>query len=176
MVPERAASMLKPKPDEVENLGGSTRVNGELPAVRRRLRIPMRLRVGERPAGADKGEDFEIVVLSFGAGERAGRMGRRGEVTLGVGLRAEEKSLGEGGALVRKKLVGLRSVSLLVPSGALERFGERKMTGSIFSASSSKVVALRLVGEERGLGNAKGHVRFMLKKKQILCSETAMEE
>lgn len=160
-MPERAASMLNPRPDEVENLGGSMRVNGEPPAVRRRLRIPMRLRVGDRPAGADKGEDFEIVVLSLGAGERTGRMGRRGEVTLGIGLRTEEKSLGEGGALVRKKLVGFRRVSLLDPSGAFERFGE-KMTGSIFSASSSKVVALRFVGEESAPDNAKGDVRFIL--------------
>lgn len=60
--------------------------------------MPMRLRVGERPAGAERGVGFEEVVLRRGAGERAGRMGRRGEV---VALR-EEKSLGEGGALVRK--------------------------------------------------------------------------
>ena len=95
----------------------------------------MRLRVGDRPAGADEGEAVEIVVFSLGAGERAGRIGRRGEVTLG--LSAEEKSLGEGGALVRKKLIGLTEESLPVPSGALERFGDRKMTGSTFSASSS---------------------------------------
>ncbi len=66
-----------------------------------------------------------------------------------MGLRAE-KLLGAGGearALVRKKLVGLTNVSLLEPSAALERFGERKMDGSIFSESlvsresKSKVVA-----------------------------------
>lgn len=68
-MPERAASMLNPRPVEVENFGGSTRVNGE--AVRRRLSMPMRLRVGERPAGADVGADFGILVLSLGAGERA---------------------------------------------------------------------------------------------------------
>jgi len=100
MVPERAASILNPRVDGegLENLGGSTRVNGE--AVRRRLRIPMRFLVGERPAGADKGEDFEIVeVLSRGAGERAVSTGRfMGEVVV---LKALEKS-GEGGALVRK--------------------------------------------------------------------------
>lgn len=55
-VPERAASMLKPSVEAVEYLGGSMRVKGE--AVRRRLRIPTRLRVGDRPAGAVRGEDF----------------------------------------------------------------------------------------------------------------------
>lgn len=48
---------------------------------------------------------------------------------------------------------GLQRVSLeWLPSGCFERFGERKMTGSMFSelsaqSSKSKVVALRLVGE-----------------------------
>ncbi len=48
----------------MENFGGSTRVNDDV--VRRLLRMPTRLRVGERPAGA---ESVEIVVgvLSFGA-------------------------------------------------------------------------------------------------------------
>jgi len=41
-------------------------------------------------------------------------------------------------------------VSLLEPSGHLDRFGERKMMGSMFSESSlssSKVEDLRLTGE-----------------------------
>lgn len=101
-MPERAASILNPKPvddaDELENLGGSTRENRD--AVRRRLRIPIRFRVGERPAGADRGEDFEIeVVLSFGPGERTGRMGR---MDCGTNLRGLQRSLGDGGAGVRK--------------------------------------------------------------------------
>ena len=130
-MPERAASMLNPSPEEdgAENFGGSTRVNGEL--VFLRLRIPVRFRVGERPAGAERGVDFEIEVSSLGAGERAVRIGRRGEVK--TGLREDEKSLGEGGALVRKKLVGLRRVSFPVPSGHFERLGERKLIGSMFS-------------------------------------------
>jgi hypothetical protein len=101
IVPERAASMENPRAgDGALNFGGSTRVNGD--AVRRRLRIPMRLRVGERPAGADSGVGLEErEVLSFGAGERAVRIGRRG-TERGVGLRALEKSFGDGGALVRK--------------------------------------------------------------------------
>lgn len=155
-MPERAASMLNPSPEleGAENFGGSTRAKG---AVRRRLRIPMRLRVGERPAGAERGVDFWM--LSFGAGERAGRIGRRGETT---GFR-EEKSLGEGGAFVRKKLVGLLRVSLLVPSGFLERLGDRKMMGSMFSVlSSSKVWALRLLGEVRVVGRAVGGVLFIV--------------
>lgn len=53
---------------------------------------------------------------------------------------------------MRKKLVGgglLRVVvSFPLPSGHLDRFGERKIIGSIFSLlSASKEVALRLVGE-----------------------------
>lgn len=49
MVPDSAASMLNPRPaDAVPNAGGSMRV-----VVRRRFRMPMRLRVGERPAGAE---------------------------------------------------------------------------------------------------------------------------
>lgn len=126
MVPERASAMLNPRPDEgVANLGGSTRVNGL--AVFRRLRIPIRFRVGERPAGALNGL-LLIVVLSFLMGERASRIGRRGGA-------AKE---GDGiGARVRKKLVGLvyEEVSLDDPSRAFDRLGERKMVGSMFSAS-----------------------------------------
>lgn len=40
------------------------RVNGA--DVLRRFRIPMRLRVGLRPAGAESGVDFEIAVLRRG--------------------------------------------------------------------------------------------------------------
>jgi hypothetical protein len=148
MVPERAASRLNPRLDEeAENLGGSTRVNGEL--VFLRLRMPTRFRVGERPAGAEREVDFEIEVSSLGAGERAVWIGRRGAAR--TGLRADEKSLGEGGALVKKILVGLR-VSFPVPSGHLDRLGERKI-GSMFSQlSSSKAAALRLLGEVRARG------------------------
>ena len=53
--------------------------------------------------------------------------------------------------------MGLTAESMLVPSGHLERLGERKMTGSTFSASSSsKDAALRLmavVGVERAVGS-----------------------
>lgn len=161
-MPESAASMLNPSPEEgAENLGGSTRVKG-LP-VFLRLRIPMRLRVGDRPAGAERGVDFEV--SSLGAGERAGRIGRRGEE---VCLK-EEKSLGEGGALVRKKLVGLRR-SLEVPSGFFERFGERKMMGSMFSElslSASKVEAFRLLGDVRVDSAREEDVRFMVIEWQL---------
>lgn len=49
-----------------------------------------------------------------------------------------------------------------MPSGPFERFGERKITGSMFSAlsSSRKVVALRLPGEEKVLGSAVEDVRL----------------
>jgi hypothetical protein len=157
MVPESAASMLNPKPEDgAENLGGSTREKG-LP-VFLRLRMPMRFLVGERPAGVERGVDREV--SSLGAGERAGRIGRREDA---IGLR-DEKSFGEGGALVRKKFVGLMR-SLELPSGFLERFGERKIMGSMFSElslSASKAEALRLLGEERA-DNARGEdVRFMV--------------
>lgn len=81
---ERAASMLKLRlvlGAAVENLGGSMRVKGE-GLVLRRFRIPIRFLVGLRPAGAEMG----VEVFSRGAGERAVRMGRRGEVTLGSRL------------------------------------------------------------------------------------------
>jgi hypothetical protein len=152
--------MLNPNPEDgAENLGGSTRVNG-LP-VFLRLRIPILFLVGERPAGAERGTDFEV--SSLGASERAGRVGRRGEA---IGFK-DEKSLGEGGALVRKKLVGL-SRSLELPSGFLERLGERKAMGSMFSAlsSASKAEALRLVGEER-VDNAREDVRFIATRQHL---------
>jgi len=66
MVPDRAASMLNLRPLDAPNLGGSMWAKGE--PVRRRLRMPMRLRVGERPAGAERGDGFEISVLILGAG------------------------------------------------------------------------------------------------------------
>lgn len=159
-MPERAASILNPRPRAPPNLGGSTRVKGE--AVRRRLRMPTRLRVGERPAGAERVEDVTgAAVLSRGRGERAGRMGRRGAVT--AGFREEKPWVGDGGALDRKKLAGFTTASLLEPSGHLERLGERKMTGSTFSASrsSSKEVAFRLEGEAREEDNARDEVSPM---------------
>jgi hypothetical protein len=67
-----------------------------------------------------------------------------------AGLREAEKSLGDGGALVRKKLIGFWRASTPDPSGDLSFLGERKRTGSRFSASSlSREDALRLVGEAR---------------------------
>lgn len=87
-------------------------------------------------------------------------MGERAASTLrglviGVPVALTDENVGEGGARVRKKLVmGLQRVSLDEPSGHLERLGERKLTGSMFSASSllksdSYVWALRLVDEVR---------------------------
>lgn len=88
--------MLKPRledDDDAANLGGSMRVNGL--AVLRLLRIPTRLRVGDRPAGALSG-DALIVVLSFLIGERASRIGLRGEAGRGVvvGVRVRKKFAG----------------------------------------------------------------------------------
>ena len=81
-----------------ENLGGSTRVNEE--AVRRLLRIPMRLRVGERPAGAESAV-VAAVVLSFATGDRGWSIGR--ERVDFTGLHAAAKSLNVGAAFVRTK-------------------------------------------------------------------------
>jgi hypothetical protein len=90
--------------------------------------------------------------LSFLIGERASKIGRRGEVAEAL---SEEKSLGEGGAFVRKKLVGFTNedVSFEDPSATFERLGERKIAGSMFSESlaesKSKDSALRFEGEVR---------------------------
>lgn len=145
IVPESAASMLKPRPEDgCANLGGSIRVNGL--AVLRLLRIPALLRVGDRPAGALRGEDL-IAVLSFLIGDLASRIGRRGEAGSGVVV----------GVRVRKKFTGFWkvAVSLEEPSDALDRFGERNWIGSMFSESNSvldeksKVSTLRFEGELR---------------------------
>jgi hypothetical protein len=66
-------------------------------------------------------------------------------------------------------LVGFRS-SLGLPSGFLERLGERKMMGSMFSAlslSASKAEALRLLGEERDDNARGGDVRFIVIEQQL---------
>ena len=58
----RAASREKGMDDEARLLdGGSMRVNDvpHVPAVLRRLRIPVLLRTGDRPAGAESGEHLE---------------------------------------------------------------------------------------------------------------------
>ena len=64
-----------------------------------------------------------------------------------VGLRGEVSvaSVGEGGALVKKKVGGFEYVSLGSPT-ALDRLGDSKNIGSTFSESSSDSndVALRL--------------------------------
>jgi hypothetical protein len=122
--------------DEVgwtENLGGSTRVNDE--AVRRLLRMPMRLRVGERPAGAESVEVM-VVVLSFGAaGDRGWSIGREEMEADFTGLvHGAAKSLNMGAALVSMNVDGLK---VSVPSWPFVRLGEAKMMGSMFSESSS---------------------------------------
>lgn len=147
MVPERAASIEKPKEGLLKR-GGSIRVKPL--AVLRRLRMPTRLRVGERPAGAVNGVLCMPEVDSL-IGERAASVGLRG-----AGATTLLNSVGDGGALVKKKPVGFSSDE--VP---LDFLGEKKSTGLMFSvSSSSKVSALRLRGEVRVGGRAKGGVRF----------------
>jgi hypothetical protein len=96
--------MLDLSPEEALNLGGLMQVKGGAVFL---LKIPIRFRAGERLAGAVKGVGFEILVLSPGVGQRAGRICGRGDVR--VGLRA----------LVRKKLTGFWRPSTLDPSGDL---------------------------------------------------------
>lgn len=103
---EKGASAMGP----TENFGGSTRVNDE--AVRRLLRMPIRLRVGERPAGAESAVGM-AVVLSFGAGDRGWSIGR--ERVDFTGLHAAAKSLKVGAALVRTKW-DVEDLKLSVPS------------------------------------------------------------
>lgn len=60
-------------------------------------------------------------------------------------------------------MTGFWRTSFLPPSALLDFLGDKKRMGLIFSESSSKVVALRLEGEE-SVGNAIGDVRFMIKE------------
>lgn len=98
------------------------------PAVRLRLeRIPGRFPlVGERPAGADRGDDLEMLVLSLAAGD-LGWMVRRGvAVAVRDGVEVDAAS-GLGEAVLSTKLEGLRMPSLaepLEPLAALERLAK----------------------------------------------------
>lgn len=94
-----------------EKFGGSIRVNGE--ADWRRLRIPARLRVGERPAGA---ESMGLMAVRIFAGDFGVSVGR---AKLEVGV------------LVRINAGGFATLEL----SPLERF--EKETGLTFSASAS---------------------------------------
>lgn len=101
---------------------------------RRDERRPVRLpRVGDRPAGADSGEDLTIPVFNLEAGDLGFRTLRgRGAATLGVLviLLVEDD-------LVSRKVEGLTKslVAKEVSEEPLTRF--EKMIGSTFSASLS---------------------------------------
>lgn len=101
MVPLRAASREKGAalPPILKD-GGSTREKG--PAVRLRLeRMPERFPlVGERPAGADMGDDLEMAVLSLVAGDLGWRVRRGVAVAVIDGVKAE-KGAGLGEAALR---------------------------------------------------------------------------
>ena len=101
--------------------------------------------VGERPAGAVRGDDLEMAVLSLAAGDLGWRVRRGVAVAARDGVGVEEES-GLGEAVLRIKLEGLKMTSLTEPVehlAALERFAENR--GSTFSASSvSMSSALRL--------------------------------
>lgn len=135
--------------DESPNAGGSTR---KCPPVRRRddERIPDRLpRVGERPAGADKGVDLAIPVLIL-VGDLGFRYDRgRGVVALGALLSETLLVLAN---LVRMNEAGLMKESLdgkkLLLSAPLDRL--EKMRGSMFSESSVSTIsdAFRFTGDE----------------------------
>jgi hypothetical protein len=67
-----------------------------------------------------------------------------------VGSSTAQKSLGDGGAFVRKILAGFWRPSMLDPLVDLNFLGGRNWIGSMFSDwESSKEAALRLVGAEK---------------------------
>lgn len=107
--------------EDDEKLGGSTRVNPAEPVLRR-LRSPMRFRVGERPAGVERAGWGEEVWM------RAGDLGVR--VVRVVGEAGVLYSRGD--FVVRMKAEGLEIEDSLLP---LDRLVER--VGSMFSASMS---------------------------------------
>lgn len=139
----RAASREKGAASPRLKDGGSTREYG--PTVRRRLdKIPARLpRVGERPAGAEMGDDLGMWVLSLATGDLGCRV-RRGveeaEVLVGLVRRASGTVVP---ALVRTKAEGLIKSLEGVPEEPLARLA--KSSGSRFSESSVSISsALRL--------------------------------
>lgn len=122
-------------------------------AVRLRLdRMPTRLlpRVGERPAGAVRGDDLATLVFNLAAGDLGLRIERgRGDEAL-TGLMTEDRAslldnddVETEDALVSTKLDGLKK-SLVRLSDPFDRL-EKKM-GSTFSESSRPATseALRL--------------------------------
>lgn len=82
---------------EVENLGGSIRVNAPLP-VFLLFKMPIRFLVGDRPAGADKGVLLIVVVCNLGVGDRIGRVGER----IGLFIMLVSHEGAEGGAALKK--------------------------------------------------------------------------
>lgn len=103
--------------DDEEKLGGSTRVNPAEPVLRR-LRSPMRFRVGERPAGVERAGWEEVWM-------------RAGDLGVNVVRVVGEVGVNSRGDLVRMKAEGLEVEDSL----PLERLVERM--GSMFSASVS---------------------------------------
>lgn len=120
--------------------------------MRRRLeRMPARLpRVGERPAGAERGEDLAMEVLSLATGDLGWRMAR----DLGEPIGLEGDSAAAGAALVRTKDDGLKK-SLEGKESAVPLERLEKKTGSTFSklSTSTMSAAFRLPvdGERAGL-------------------------
>ena len=104
--------------EDDEKLGGSTRVNPTEPVLRR-LRSPMRFRVGERPAGVERAGWGEVVWM------------RAGDLGVSVVRVMGEVGVNSRGVLVRMKAEGLE----IEDSLPLERLVER--VGSMFSASMS---------------------------------------
>lgn len=147
IVPFSAASSEKGTDEASGNDGGSTRVYG--PMVRRRVeRIPDRLpRVGERPAGAEMGEDLAAAVLSLAMGDLGCRM-RRGLVLALTGL-TRARTVALGGGVAATALVKTNEETLFSTSWdeTPESFARRltEETGSTFSQSSgARISAFRL--------------------------------
>jgi hypothetical protein len=156
MVPLSAASRENGAAEPRLKDGGSTRAK-DPPPVRRRERMPIRLepRVGERPAGAERGDDLAMVVLILAAGAPevlAERKDDRGRWEGRTGLRMSRGDCtvvkdGTDAALVRVKGDGLAKSLMgkkVVSTPPFDRLENR--VGSTFSKSSPSTAseALRL--------------------------------
>lgn len=116
---------------------------------RRVFRIPERLlRVGDRPAGAESGEDRATLVLILATGDLGFKIVREGVAALGGLATVTGKSFVLAD-LVRMKVGGFMNESLVVTLSAPLARLENKI-GSTFSESSNSVTsdAFRLTGDE----------------------------
>lgn len=167
MVPLRAASRENGAAEPRLNEGGSTRLKG--PPVRRRERMPARLepRVGERPAGAERGDDLAREVLILAAGDLgcrkvrgrwdglAGLRTSRGDCAVTGNEGVEAALVKTKGDDLTKSLTGKKLLST-PPFDRLE-----KRVGSTFSKSSPSTASAALRLPEEWAGTAVAGVSEM---------------